>query len=62
MDTAQAALHHLAAVETVLHPCEKPDEAGAGRGNRVEVRYQWTRSMVECRSLPYEPCNAQETL
>ena len=54
MDTAETAVHPLAAVETALHPGKEPDEAWSGRGTGLEIRHEWARPLVECRGLAHE--------
>jgi len=55
MAPAEASVHPLASVETLLYASAQPDETWTDGGARMEVRHQWARRLVECRSLTYEP-------
>jgi retron-type reverse transcriptase len=52
---AQAAQHHLATVETVVHAGEEPDAPGAGRRAGLEISHQRARPLVELRRVAHEP-------
>ena len=54
MDTSQAALYPVAAVETNLYPSEEADGARASRGTGLEVSDQWAWSLVERGCRPHE--------
>ena len=54
MAPAEASVHPLASVETLLYASTQPDETWTDGGARMEVRHQWARPLVECRSLTHE--------
>ena len=54
MDTSEAALHALAAVEAPLHPGQEPDAARIVGTQGLAIGPKWTRPLVELRSLAHE--------
>ena len=54
LDTPEAEVRDLAAMEAHIRACEGLDEARTGQGEGVEISYEWARAMVECRGLAHE--------
>ena len=54
MAKTEAALPDMEAVEEGLHQSERADEERTGRVTRLEECNEWTRGVVERRSIAYE--------
>ncbi len=55
MDSTEAALCGLAALEETHHQGEEADSEGDGEGNGLRLGLQWARGLVEFGSAPHEP-------
>jgi hypothetical protein len=62
MDTQETARDSLAAVETAMDQSQEGDPARDRKGESLGLGDEWTRSVVECRSVAYERCGARQVV
>ena len=53
MDSTEAALRYMAALEETSNQSKEADSEGDGEGKGLPLGLQWTRCMVELGSLTY---------
>ena len=53
MDSTEAALRHLAALEETTYQSEEAGAEGDREGKGLHLGLQWARCMVELGGIPY---------
>jgi len=62
MDTQEAARESVATVETAMDQSQEDDPARDRKGKGLDLGDEWTRPVVERRSVAYERCGARQVV